>query len=230
MSAEVEAALADRLRAIPVAEMSDTLETAGLPGRILHPDFRPFPLGVAGRRMAGPAVCLSGVASAAPGLSIRAVDGAVRTGCVVAVGPGEGCAAALVGGNMAAAWRIKGCAGLVVDGTLRDAADFGDLAVFARGASPRNCRGAWRIAATDRPLTLPGATGPVTIHPGDWLQGDVDGVVVLPCAFLLQLVEDAEAVGRIERRMRTRILAGEDRQAVYEESPRFAGIRPARPS
>ena len=118
MSAEAEAALADRLRAIPVAEMSDTLEAAGLPGRILHPDFRPFPPGVAGRRMAGPAVCLSGEASAAPGLAIRAVDGAVRAGCVVAVGPGEGCAAALVGGNMAAAWRIKGCAGLVVDGRL----------------------------------------------------------------------------------------------------------------
>jgi regulator of RNase E activity RraA len=227
VSAEAEAALADRLRAIPVAEMSDTLEAAGLPGRILHPDFRSFPSGGAGRRMAGPAVCLSGEASAAPGLPIRAVDGAVQPGCIVAVSPGEGCTAALVGGNMAAAWRIKGCAGLVVDGAVRDAADFGDLAVFARGASPRNCRGAWRIAATDQPLALPGATGPVTLHPGDWLHGDGDGIAVLPRAFLLQLVEDAEAVGRIERRMRARILTGEDRQAVYASSLRFAHVRAA---
>jgi regulator of RNase E activity RraA len=221
----VEPALAERLRAIPVAEMSDTLEAAGLPGRILHPALRRSPPGGPGRRMAGPAVCLWGEASGAPGLTIRAVDRAVRPGAVVVVGPGDGCTAALVGGNMAAAWRIAGCAGLVVDGAVRDSADFGDLPVHARGESPRNCRGAWRMAAVDRPLTLPGATGPLTLHPGDWVHGDGDGVAVLPRAHVLQLIEDAETVGRIERSMRARIVAGEDRQTVYEGTPRFCHVR-----
>lgn len=219
-----EAALALRLCEIPVAEMSDTLEAAGLPGRILDPALRRR---APGPRLAGPAICLTGEASAGPGLPIRTVDGAIRPGAVAVVGPGDGCAAALVGGNMVSAWRMAGLAGLVVDGAVRDSGDFADLPVYARGVSPRNCRGQWRFVALGRPLTLPGAVGPVTIAPGDWLHGDDDGIAVLPGAALVQLIEDAEAVGRIERRMRARILAGEDRESVYEDSPRFAAVRAA---
>jgi hypothetical protein len=52
-------------------------------------------------------------------------------------------------------------------------------------------------------------------------------VAVLPRAYVSQLIEDAEAVGLIERRMRARILAGEDRQTVYDSSPRFSHVRVA---
>jgi 4-hydroxy-4-methyl-2-oxoglutarate aldolase len=219
-----EARLAARLAAVPVAEMSDTLDAAGLPDRVLAAAFAP--LGAAAR-FAGPAVCLSGEAAAGPGLPIAAVDAAIRPGAVVIVGPGAGCERALLGGNMVAAWRTAGMQALIVDGRVRDSADYADLPVHARGRSPLNCRGHWRFTAIDAPVRLPGTDAPVTVRPGDWILGDADGIVVLPRADALRLIEDAEGVGRIERQMRAAIQRGADRQSVYEGHARFAHVRRA---
>ena len=208
--------------------MSDTLDAAGLPSCILSSRLRPM---TGARRMAGPALCLAGEASDIPGLPIRAVDSAVVPGAVVIVGPGDSCERALVGGNMIAAWMGRGMAGLLVDGMVRDTADYDALPVFARGRSPQNCRGHWRFTATNSAVSLPGRDGAdVTIGTGDWILADDDGIAVLPRSVLMHLLEDAQEVGRIERRMRAAIDAGTDRQQVYESHPRFAHVRPARRS
>lgn len=212
-------ASAERLSSIPVAEMSDTLTAAGLPHQVLS---RAFARG----RFAGPAVCLSGGLSPDAGLPISAIDGAVQADCIVVVGPGQDCPCALVGGNMISAWRHLGCAGVVVDGLIRDHDDFDGLPTMALGSTPLNSRGRWRFTSVTAPITLPGQLAPVTVHPGDWLMGNRDGTLVLPAAHLDQLIEDAEAVGQIERQMRERIMAGEDREAVYASHDRFAHVRP----
>jgi regulator of RNase E activity RraA len=220
----VDPALIERLCAIPVAEMSDTLAAAGLPGQVLASGFirvgsdRPF---------AGPVICLGGETSAEPGLPIRDIDRVIRPGHIVVVGPGEACQAALVGGNMITSWRRLGAAGIVVDGFVRDISSFDGLPGLARATTPVNCRGLWRFVSTTKPITLPGQTAPVVIHPGDWLHGDRDGTVVLPADKVLSLTEDAEEVGRIEKRMRALIEAGEGRQSVYDKHDRFGHVRRA---
>ena len=203
--------LAGRLAAIPVAEMCDTMEAAGLTPALL-------PLPSSAWRFAGPAVCLSAGATALP---IATVDAAVTAGSVVVVGPGGGATGALVGGNMVTAWRRSGCKALVVDGQIRDSEAFAGLPLLCRGTTPLNSRKRWCIGAVDVPLVIEG----ITIHPGDWLHGDQDGTIVIPQAGLARLLPWAERVGLVERCMRDRIAAGADRQQVYA-ADRYGHIIP----
>lgn len=196
---------------IPVAEMCDTMQAAGMFPAVL-------PLPPAAIAFAGPAVCLSyGDAS----LPIAAVDAAITAGAVVVVGPNNGVEGALVGGNMVTAWRRAGCSALIVDGCIRDSDAFAGLPLLRRGVSPLNSRADWRIGAVDLPVTI----GSVTIHPGDWLHGDADGTIVLPARDLARLIAWAEQVGHVERDMRNRIERGEDRQRVYA-TDRYGHITP----
>jgi len=202
--------------------MSDTLTAAGLPDQVLAASLRPVsrPL-----TFAGPAVCLMGEASSEAGLTIGDTDSAIVPGSIVIVGPGGGCPGALVGGNMITSWRRLGCAGVVVDGFVRDSSAFDGIAALSKGVVPMNNKGRWRFVSVSAPVSLPGQTTPVIVRPGDWLHGDADGTVVLPCEHLQVLIEDAEQVGRIEKRMCALILAGKDRQEVYATHDRFGHVR-----
>lgn len=96
---------------------------------------------------------------------------------------------AIWGEVMAVAAQARGCAGLVVDGEVRDVAAMAarGFPVFARGV------------AIPGPLKdLPGevdvqiTVGGVSIAPSDWVVGDGDGVVALPQA-------EAAAIGERAR-------------------------------
>ena len=73
--------------------------------------------------------------------------------------------------------EARGIAGLVIDGCVRDAAalEAHGFPVFSTG-----------IALPGATKELPGAVdaqvvvGDVEVNPGDWVVGDVDGVVVVP--------------------------------------------------
>lgn len=197
--------------AIPVAEMCDTMQAAGMIPAVL-------PLPPAAIPFAGQAVCLS---YGTKGLPIASVDSAVTVGAVVVVGPGNGAAGALVGGNMVTAWRRAGCVALIVDGCIRDSDAFAGLPLVCRGTTPLNSRDEWRIGSVDRPVAI----GKATIHPGDWLHGDADGTIILPARDLARLIVWAEQVGQVEREMRAGIEHGEDRQKVYT-ADRYGHITP----
>ena len=53
--------------------------------------------------------------------------------------------------------------------------DFG-FPVFARSSSPGTTLGRYRTVSSMVPVTI----GDVTINPGDYVVGDIDGVVVVP--------------------------------------------------
>ena len=95
--------------------------------------------------------------------------------------------------------KLRGIAGLVTDGRVRDAAGLRRLGfpTFARGVTPR--------AGTEQepgrlqvPVTLCG----VTVSPGDWVVADDDGVVIVPASRL----DDVLCFGRerLEREPRLR--------------------------
>jgi 4-hydroxy-4-methyl-2-oxoglutarate aldolase len=77
--------------------------------------------------------------------------------------------------------EARGIAGLVIDACVRDADALAAHAfpVFSTGLA---LTGATKLqpGAIDRPVTV----GDVAVEPGDWIVGDVDGVVVLPGAEL----------------------------------------------
>ncbi len=131
-------------------------------------------------------------------LAVQAGPGDV----LVAVGGGE--ATALVGELLALRAMVRGAAGFVVDGYVRDRAAL-SLPVFARGAQPRRPR-RQDYVALDEPVELLG----VTVTPGDLLLADEDGIVLVPrpdAGAVLAKVPEVLAANLAQRQA---IVAGED--------------------
>lgn len=77
----------------------------------------------------------------------------------------------------ALACQMRGIAGVVIDGAVRDAQDIVELGfpVFARSLSP-----AGTTKDSLGKVGVPIVCGGITVHPGDIVLGDCDGVVVVP--------------------------------------------------
>jgi 4-hydroxy-4-methyl-2-oxoglutarate aldolase len=69
--------------------------------------------------------------------------------------------------------------------------------------------GRWQVTAFGEPVTLPGATTDhVTVGRGDFVLADIDGVVVVPAAHVLTVLERAEAVTEREVAIRAALTGG----------------------
>ncbi len=86
--------------------------------------------------------------------------------------------------------EARGIAGLVIDACVRDCDALAThrFPVFATGLALTGASKS-RRGAVDRAVTV----GDVAVEPGDWVVGDVDGVVVLPGAQLDTVLEAAHA-------------------------------------
>lgn len=157
-----------------------------------------------GAQMCGPAVTVW----TKPGdilFVLKAVD-MVQRGDVLLVDGGAREDAALVGDIVGQTLADLGCAGLVVDGVVRDldGLDAAALSTFARGAHPAtgSNQGPGAINVTVQ-------CGGVTVRPGDVVRGDASGVVVVPREHLVEVVGLATAVAERETAWRAAIAAGE---------------------
>jgi 4-hydroxy-4-methyl-2-oxoglutarate aldolase len=85
--------------------------------------------------------------------------------------------------------EARGIAGLVIDGCVRDGAALAGhgFPVFSTGLALTGATKG-QPGSVARPVTV----GDVAVEPGDWVVGDVDGVVVVPGA----AVDDVLAAGR----------------------------------
>jgi regulator of RNase E activity RraA len=94
----------------------------------------------------------------------------------------------------------------VVDGGCRDNAFVRKIGfpVFARFQTPRDIVAAWKPEAYGEPIVI----GDVPIATGDYILGDIDGVVVIPSAIADQAVTKVEAVINTENLVRKAILEG----------------------
>jgi 4-hydroxy-4-methyl-2-oxoglutarate aldolase len=95
---------------------------------------------------------------------------------------------ALAGGNVCAIAHRRGIAGFVLDGLVRDIGEVRELGfpVYGRGVIPKP--GGKSATA---PLNQPVTCGGVTVHAGDVVVADEDGVVVVPAARADEVLADA---------------------------------------
>ena len=156
-------------------------------------------------RMAGPAFTVR-VHTADILMVAKALSLCPKDHVLVIDGQGE-LNTALWGGLTTMAAGIKGLAGIVIDGAIRDLADIrkSRLPVFARAVVP-NAGGAEYKGET----AVPVCCGGVVVAPGDWVVGDDDGVVVVPAAKLTCAIETAERILVAEREIAKQIRAGRD--------------------
>ncbi|HUA27809.1 MAG TPA: RraA family protein [Streptosporangiaceae bacterium] len=137
-------------------------------------------------RVAGPAYTVR----CPPGdnLMLHAAIYRAEPGSVIVVESGD-LNYALAGGNVCGVARRRGIAALVTDGVIRDVADVRELGfpVFARGIIPVP-----GIKAAVAPLNVAVRCGGVSVHPGDIVVADEEGVVVTPAARAGQVLRDAQ--------------------------------------
>jgi len=107
---------------------------------------------------------------------------------------------------MTLAARIKGLAGVVVDGGVRDSAVLEAMRfpVFSARITPKGT-----IKHMPGAINGPVVCGDLPVHPGDILVGDDDGVAVVPLGRAEAVLEQARAIQIKEKGLRERINKGE---------------------
>jgi regulator of RNase E activity RraA len=138
-------------------------------------------------------------------LELRAVD-ACRPDDVLIAAAGGSMRSGVWGELLSTAARNAGCAGVVVDGAVRDVARMRGMGfpVFARGTCPYDSRDRQRVIDLDVPVEIDG----VRFHPGDLVIADEDGVAVVPQRVEAAVVRRAWEKAHAENRVRDAIRAG----------------------
>jgi regulator of RNase E activity RraA len=209
--------LSRRLAALYTGAVADILDELGHRQQCLPAAIRP--LGDA-MKVAGPAFTIRGRAmppGQRPDPRYRQMDmlDAIFPGAVVVIDPGDETRAAHWGELMSNTAIQKGATGCVIHGGLRDTPQILELGfpVFRVFHSPLSAAVRWEIDSFDVPIRI----GGVDIHPGDWLLGDVDGVLVLPAAIVERAVAMTEEVKRKETIVRGALQQGGSIRELFEK-------------
>ncbi|MFG6448644.1 RraA family protein [Roseateles sp. BYS180W] len=140
------------------------------------------------------------------------------SGHVVVIQPNDN-EVAHMGELSAETLKLKGVAGVVVDGGARDVSFIRSigLPVWSRYRTPRDVVNYWLPEAFDVPVQI----GAVRIVPGDWIFADADGVLCLPQAHAQAVVARSLELIETENLVRRDILQGIDPQEAYLRHRKF---------
>lgn len=118
-----------------------------------------------------------------------------------------------VGDILALRAQVKGAAGIVTDGGVRDVAAVSALDIPTYHAGPHPAVLGRKHVPWDTGLTI--ACGGAAVQPGDIIVGDDDGVLVIPPAIIDELVTDAIEQERQETFIAEMVAAGESVDGLY---------------
>ena len=120
-----------------------------------------------------------------PNVQLQILDEAAP-GSVLVYVIEDGIETAGIGNLMATTAKVRGLAGAVIDGGARDVDEIQEIGfpVFSRSITPSTSVGRYVSVAKNMPVMCAG----VMVRPGDWIVGDVTGVVVVPQESVGQVV------------------------------------------
>ena len=136
--------------------------------------------------------------------------------------PGDVLVACVSGAYEAGYWgevmstmaKQRGLAGVVIDGCVRDGELLGQIGVpvFSRGLC---LKGTGKDFGAIGWINSPILIGDVTVHPGDLVAGDGDGLVVIPRALVPAAIEASRKREAQETEILQRLRSGETTLDVY---------------
>ena len=134
-----------------------------------------------------------------------------NAGSILVIGNAVRGPAGLTGDIIATEAMRRGLEAIVVDGSVRDVSEIRriGLPVFSRGRIPV---GPLKLTKEQKGIGVPGAViqfGEATIHPGQWIVGDDDGLIVLNENDLPAILEQALQSFEKEEQLVARIRKGE---------------------
>jgi regulator of RNase E activity RraA len=184
------ASIIARFAKLPAANIGDVMDRLGVLDSKISPIWN-------GAKVAGPAFTVW--TRSGDNLAIHRALAVAKPGDVIIVNGGADESRALIGDIMAGKAKRAGIAGIVIDGAARDGSGLAELEmpVFARALTPA---GPYKFGPGKLCVTI--AVGGVACAPGDIVVGDEDGVVVIPQAEALEILEAAEKVLEMENTRR----------------------------
>jgi regulator of RNase E activity RraA len=212
--------MAERYKKLYTPAIADILDERGLYHQILPPQIQAL---APGMRVAGPAQTVKGTPTTVHkdeylAVAIRGLAD-MEAGTIAVYDTSNDPGTAHWGELVSTAARLRGCAGAVIDGGVRDVERIIEMSfpVFARYRTPADIRGRWRYVEVGIPIRI----GEVLIRPGDFVVGDPNGVVVVPKDLALEVLLEAEKVLEVEDKIREELRAGEDPLKLYAKYGRF---------
>jgi RraA family protein len=209
---KVDAATAAKFRALPVANISDSMSriTAG------GPRLRPMH---GGGNLSGPAFTVK----TRPGdnLMIHKALDIADAGDVIVVDGGGDLTNALIGEMMVAHAQKRGIAGMVLNGSIRDydSIHAGTWPVFAAGVTHR---GPYKDGPGE--INVPIALDGMVVEPGDLIVGDGDGLLCIPYAQTEDVYKAAKAKNDAENKQITAIREGRSDRAWVDATLKKLGV------
>ena len=199
------------LRTINAAVLCDVLDSLGLMHQAMQPFVRPLDdqLQLIGRARTGlyMPVYQTRTGENPYEVEIALVDHLKPNDVVVLACSGPTDRIAPWGELLSTASQVRGAAGCVTDGLVRDVKQIRamNFAVFHGGIGPLDTKGRARMVERDVAVECAG----VAVRPGDIVFGDVDGVVVIPREREAEVVRLALEKVAGENQSRAALRAGE---------------------
>jgi 4-hydroxy-4-methyl-2-oxoglutarate aldolase len=215
-SADITEEIRQRYLKLYTGAIADMLDKNGYRHQVLPHFVAPF---TNANRVAGPAFTGQGY----PCASTKNDDTQTRLDMLDSITPGTVSVWACGGSMECAHWgeimstaaRERGCYGAVIDGGVRDLDFINEMnyPVFARFRSPASSIGRWDIKEYQVTVKI----GATVIHPGDFVFGDIDGVVIVPKDLTLDILSAAENVFERESGMRAELRRGVSIKEAYSK-------------
>lgn len=194
-----------RLRRLDGCAVSDALDKLGLSGAVTG-----LPQRSGAGRIVGQAITVKlGTGEPPPGpprhLGCTAIEAAGPDNVIV-VEQRTGVEAGCWGGLLTLGAKLRGVAGVVADGPLRDVdeAIAYEFPIFSRALTSFTARGRVVEKGTNVPVQI----GALTVQPGDYVLADRSAVIFIAEAAIERVLEAAEMIVAKEAAMAKAILAG----------------------
>lgn len=203
-------------RSLYSGAISDVLDQMGYPNQVLGPQIDPLEKDMV---IFGPAFTSIGtIVYSMPESPLTAqckvVDQLGEGEIYVLVTRGEkNCA--VFGELFATRVNKRKGAGVLLDGYARDLKALHEMKypLFYKGHNPKTSKGRTEINECQIPVIFDG----VTINPGDWIFGDIDGVAIIPKDIAEEVFERALKVIKDEDEVRDNLIAGVTMEEVYKK-------------
>lgn len=198
----------------PSCVVADAQERAGVMRSYLRPLTKET-------RFVGPALTVR----LEPGNQVDCLDAlsVAQAGDVIVVDAAGETETSVWGGLMSGLCKMKGVAGAVIDGAMRDTDETRDLGffIFAKAIVPRSTHTPYSGRMEPIEINVPIQCAGVLVRPGDLVLGDEIGVVVVPLENAAQVLEKAREQAEKEEKTRAKIREGKTVEELLAEFGRL---------
>ncbi len=193
------------------AEISDALDFLGLPGSALGLSAVTGAHRIMGRAFT---VRFAPVDPGAVGTVGDFIDD-VEEGEVIVLDNGGRTDCTVWGGILSQIAKARNIAGTVINGVCRDSDEAVTCSypIFSRGVFMRTGKDRVQVEAVGTSVSL----GDVRVNAGDIIVGDRDGIVVIPQARAMEVLDRALATHLVEKDILNEVMAGSTLKAAREK-------------